>query len=45
MLQERLNGLAMLYVHRDIGCPPEMVVDAFARQHPRRLCLVNPFIE
>jgi len=37
----------MLYVYRDIDidCPPEMVVDAFARQQPRRLCLVNPFIE
>ena len=23
MLQERLNGLAMLYIHRDIDCPPE----------------------
>ena len=32
MLQECLNGLVMLYVHRDIGCPPEMVMNAFARQ-------------
>ena len=45
MLEERLNGLALLYVHRDIDCPPEMVVDAFARQQPRRLSLVDLFIE
>ena len=45
MLQERLNGLALLYVHRDIDCPPEMAVDTFARQQPRRLSLVDPFIE
>ena len=42
MLEEQLIGLALLYVHRDIDCPPEM---AFARQQPRRLSLVDPFTE
>ena len=27
MLEERLNGLALMYVHRDIPCSPEEVVD------------------
>ena len=45
MLEERLNGLAMLYVHRDIPCPAEAVVDEFARRQPRRLELVNSFAE
>ncbi len=42
MLEERLNGLAMMYVHRDIPCLPEAVVDEFARRQPRRLELTNP---
>ena len=43
MQEERLNGLAMLYIHRDIPCSAEAVVDEFARRHPRRIQLVNPF--
>ena len=42
MTEERLNGLAMLYVHRDIPCSSETVVDIFARKCPRRLLLANP---
>ena len=45
MVEERLNGLAMLYVHRDIPCSPDAVVSEFARLQPRRLELVNPFID
>ena len=30
MLEERVNGLAMMYVHRDIPCPVEAIVDEFA---------------
>ena len=33
MGQERLNGLAILYYHRD-------VVDEFARRHSRRMLLI-----
>ena len=40
MSQERLNGLAMLKYHRDIGLNPEDVVTEFARSHPRRLELL-----
>ena len=43
MHEERLNGLAMLYVHRDIPCSAEAVVDEFARHHPRHTQLENPF--
>ncbi len=45
MLEERLNGLAMMYIHRDIPCPTEAVVDEFARRQPRRLELNNPFVD
>ena len=44
MLEDRLNGLALMYVHRDIPCSAEAVVDEFARLRPRRLELVNPFV-
>ena len=44
MMEERLNGLALMYVHRDIPSSPEAVVDEFARLRPRRLELVNPFV-
>ena len=43
--EDHLNSLAMLYVHRDIPCPIETVVDEFACAQPRRLELSNPFIE
>ena len=44
MTEQRLNGLAMLYVHRDIHCSSETVVDIFARSHPRRMLLVDPLV-
>ena len=40
MGQERLNGLAMLYYHRDVQITPEEVVDEFARRHSRRMLLI-----
>ncbi len=40
MKQERLNGLAMLYYHRDVEITPDdEVVDEFSRRHPRRMLL------
>ena len=33
--EERLNGLALLYIYRDVACPAEDVVAEFARRHPR----------
>jgi len=43
MTEKCLNGLAMLYVHRDISCDATAVVDEFVQQQPRRLQLINPF--
>ena len=42
MTETRLNGLAMLFVHRDISCNATAVVDEFTLLHPRCLLLVNP---
>ena len=44
MREERLNGLAMMYVHRDVICDAMTIVDQFSRKHPRRLELVNPLV-
>ena len=41
MTQTRLNGLALLNVHRDIEVTPCEVLDAFAIQHKRKLRLFN----
>ena len=35
MLEESLNGLALMYVHMDIFCSPEAVMDEFACLRPR----------
>ena len=40
MGQGRLNGLAMLYYHRDVQITPEEVVDEFSRRHSRRMVLI-----
>ena len=40
MGQDRLNGLAMLYYHRDVLLTPEEVVDEFANRHPRRMNMI-----
>ena len=37
MIDERLNGLAMLYVHREIERDLSKVVDEFAKRNPRKL--------
>ena len=42
MGQERLNALAMLYVHRDIQLDYKLVIDKFASRYPRRMLLVDP---
>lgn len=37
MTEECLNGLALLYTHRDIACDAERVVEEFAQRNPRRM--------
>lgn len=39
MTESRLNGLALLYTHRDIVCSHDVVVENFAKGHPRRMHL------
>ena len=40
MGQERLDGMTMLYYHRDVQITPEEVVDEFASRHSRRMLLI-----
>lgn len=42
MGQDRLNGLAMLFYHRDIQLTSEEVVSEFSTRHPRRMLLTDP---
>ncbi|XP_008178843.1 52 kDa repressor of the inhibitor of the protein kinase-like [Acyrthosiphon pisum] len=37
MSQERLNGLAMLHINKDIQVKPGEVLDVFAKKHKRKL--------
>ena len=37
MKNERLNGLALMHVHKDIQPDNQEVINKFANQHPRRL--------
>jgi len=37
MGQERLNGLAMLHINKDIQVKPGEVLDVFAKKHKRKL--------
>ena len=41
MNQTRMNGLALLNVHRDIHINSEEVIDQFARDNPRRMKLLD----
>lgn len=41
MKQERMNGLALLHVHRDLELDLEKIVDLFAMKHPRRIEMIN----
>ena len=41
MTQERLNGLALLHIHRNIELKVSGIIDLFAQKHPRRLELSN----
>ena len=45
MTEDRLNGLIKLHYHQDIELNGEEVVTQYAKRHPHRLLLVNPFQE
>lgn len=40
MAQDRLNGLTLLYTHREINIDYDKLLDIFARQYPHRLRLI-----
>ena len=37
MTQDRLNGLALMYVHRDKHIDLDQVIELFVQMHPRRM--------
>ena len=39
MKEDRLNGLALMMVHRTISVSVENIIDTFAAKHPRRMRL------
>ena len=41
MVEDRLNGLALLHVHREIPLDPNKIIDRFAARHPRRMQLID----
>ena len=41
MSQERLNGLALMYAHRDKHVDIDQLIDLFAQMHPRRLRMAD----
>lgn len=41
MAENRLNGLAMLHIHREITLNIDKVIERFARKHPKRMKLVD----
>ena len=45
MGEDRLNSLALLKCHREVDIDPEEVVEEFSHRHPRRMLLMNPFVD
>ena len=45
MGNDRLNGLALMLIHRDVELNPDAVVEEFSHRYPRRLLIINPFSE
>ena len=41
MLQDRLNGLSLMTVHRDIALNYDEILNRFAREHPQRMELLD----
>ena len=45
MGNDRLNGLALMLIHRDVELNPDAVAEESSRRYPRRLLLITPFSE
>ena len=41
MVQDRLNGLALMHAHREMELDLEQIIDLFANLHPRRMRMEN----
>ena len=41
MVQDRLNGLALMHAHREMALDLEQIIDLFANLHPRRVRMEN----
>ena len=41
MTTERLTGLSLLHIHRDIPVNIDVAIDEFCRRHPRRMQMVD----
>ena len=41
MVQEQLNGLALLHFHYSMDVNAEDILNMFARKHSRRMTLIN----
>ena len=41
MTNERLTGLTLMHLHRDIDIDVDEILDTFARKHPRKIQLSN----
>ena len=41
MVQHRLNGLALMYAHREMELDLAKIIDFFPHLHPRRMRLGN----
>ena len=41
MVQDRLNGLALIHAHREMELDLEKIIDLFANLHPRRMGMEN----
>ena len=42
MTEDRFNALTLMYVHKDIKLDYDEIIDMFAKNHPRKLMLLNP---
>ena len=41
MSEDRLNGLSLLYIHKDIDIDCDYIISKFALRNPRRMQLIN----
>ena len=41
MVEERLNALSLVYIHRDIFLDYDKIIDIYASKYPRRILLIN----